>query len=131
MISFPCLFIAYPQLSLPHLPCQLSSCASLFPVPSVHVKQKNSESDLNQAEGTLSHKQPLFSLRSFIHTHTFTSIWLKRDIWGWERGRWERKRVAMKRSGGKKLGGVQNRRAAEQPPLSLCMVSHRGKRGPF
>lgn len=69
-IPFPRLFLSYPYLSLPHLPHQLSSCFTLslsFPPRKKRTLSK-SKSDLNQAEETLSHKQPFPS--TFFHSYS-------------------------------------------------------------
>lgn len=83
-IPFPRLFLSYTYLSLPHLPCQLSPCASLCPFLFLHIKRKKkkisveigawSESD----NGNIVSQTALYIL-SFIFR--LTPIWLKRDIW--------------------------------------------------
>lgn len=79
-----------PLLIAPHL--TLSAFLACLALSLFHSAEK-SERDLNQAGETLSHKQP----SAFFHSHPDLSIWLKRDIWGWDVGG-GRKHEAMRRS---------------------------------
>ena len=108
-IPFPCLFLSYPYLSLPHLPRQLSPCASLGPFPPSPPRKKKtkSESDLNQAAETLSHKQP----STLFHSHPCLHPSGSREIFGdrtWAEGGSTRQREEVKTGGVQKKGGLRS-----------------------